>query len=775
MSVEHKKFRVLLLDTKKENPNHYICLAIYEALQNNSEVDFVAKVNLGNAISIARKNQCNLFFAFDGEELNSEVCFRLSKICDRSILWVTEDPYELPQNKINSSIFDIIFTNDSFSAAEYGTKGVHLPLGASKTFHFHRVKENFECLYHVFFAGTAWPNRVDLLNKIIKSISNLRLKIALSSNAHIPEVKIDLPKSSYSWRVPNIEFSRFANNSNVVLGLHRDYSTSAGAKTASTTPGPRIFEVAMAGGFQLVDDSLVDLKKYFEIDREIITFSNPQECVQKLNYFLENPEKRIAIAKAAQDRALADHTYTSRVQFILDKINNTDFKAKDMNQRLIDFKRPRVLMVTHNILGKNNWGGVELYQDWIRKEFSATYEIWYYVPEHSDCGKTFKLLNEDLEIIEKFNFSFAADPAVLSSHEREAAFSSLLVKHRISLAHFQHFLLNAPSLPLIAKSLGVPVVITLHDYYSICHHYTLVGMTGQYCGVETQTESGCDLCLSKTLGAVPGSQQARRGFYSRILESADILHVNTIGVRKRIELVYGSLKKHAGWEVMGVPVKKIEHLKNNSLRKLSSKLRVAVPGNFTKFKGGDLLLNTFKLLNQDNVEFVIFGRIDSEYKGLLTTGSLKNVKVYGQYDSKDIQSLLNDFDVSVHISIWPETYCLTLSEAFGAGIVPIVSDIGALGERVIDGVNGFKFELYSPGSLVDIIRYLIGNRGLIDKLKDQSCTDNVTEEKHKAWLLPIYQKLIQDSKLNQSNIYLKQAISLDDCGIALEKSNWLYN
>jgi glycosyltransferase involved in cell wall biosynthesis len=137
--------------------------------------------------------------------------------------------------------------------------------------------------------------------------------------------------------------------------------------------------------------------------------------------------------------------------------------------------------------------------------------------------------------------------------------------------------------------------------------------------------------------------------------------------------------------------------------------------------------------------------------------------------------LLNDFDVSVHISIWPETYCLTLSEAFGAGIVPIVSDIGALGERVIDGVNGFKFELYSPGSLVDIIRYLIGNRGLIDKLKDQSCTDNVTEEKHKAWLLPIYQKLIQDSKLNQSNIYLKQAISLDDCGIALEKSNWLYN
>ena len=34
-----------------------------------------------------------------------------------------------------------------------------------------------------------------------------------------------------------------------------------------------------------------------------------------------------------------------------------------------------------------------------------------------------------------------------------------------------------------------------------------------------------------------------------------------------------------------------------------------------------------------------------------------------------IDQRLMDFDVSLHLSIWPETYCLTLSEAWRAGLV----------------------------------------------------------------------------------------------------------
>ncbi len=46
------------------------------------------------------------------------------------------------------------------------------------------------------------------------------------------------------------------------------------------------------------------------------------------------------------------------------------------------------------------------------------------------------------------------------------------------------------------------------------------------------------------------------------------------------------------------------------------------------------------------------------------------------------------------ISVWAETFCLTLSEAQALGVPLIVSDIGALRERIIDGKTGF---LIPPG------------------------------------------------------------------------------
>ena len=43
-------------------------------------------------------------------------------------------------------------------------------------------------------------------------------------------------------------------------------------------------------------------------------------------------------------------------------------------------------------------------------------------------------------------------------------------------------------------------------------------------------------------------------------------------------------------------------------------------------------------------------------------------------------------------SIWPETYCHTLTESWGCGIPVLTLDIGALGERVQENGGGFFIE-----------------------------------------------------------------------------------
>ena len=164
-----QKLNILLLDTKNQNPNHYICLAIEKALSRHEDVAIVIKAALNDALSKALHHKCNLFIAFDGEELNRPICSRLRDVCGKSILWVTEDPYEIKVNISNADLFDLVFTNDSASVSAYGKKGRHLPLAGAKEFHYLSLKHKLNDLrYDAFFAGTAWPNRADLIKNLIK-------------------------------------------------------------------------------------------------------------------------------------------------------------------------------------------------------------------------------------------------------------------------------------------------------------------------------------------------------------------------------------------------------------------------------------------------------------------------------------------------------------------------------------------------------------------------------------------------------------------------------
>lgn len=67
------------------------------------------------------------------------------------------------------------------------------------------------------------------------------------------------------------------------------------------------------------------------------------------------------------------------------------------------------------------------------------------------------------------------------------------------------------------------------------------------------------------------------------------------------------------------------------------------------------------------------------------------IEFFGRYSYDDVPAILSTIDVGVIPSVFRESFCLVLSE-FWHGKVPVaVSDIGALGERVEDGVNGLKF------------------------------------------------------------------------------------
>ncbi len=110
-------------------------------------------------------------------------------------------------------------------------------------------------------------------------------------------------------------------------------------------------------------------------------------------------------------------------------------------------------------------------------------------------------------------------------------------------------------------------------------------------------------------------------------------------------------------------------------------LNVAFLGNFTIEKGSrifkELVLSFEK---RSHIQWFIFGGI-GDYESFFRIRDY--VVSLGHYARDDLPKLIQRHQVEVLLllSVWPETYSYTMSEAIILGLPFIATDIGALGER----------------------------------------------------------------------------------------------
>jgi len=81
----------------------------------------------------------------------------------------------------------------------------------------------------------------------------------------------------------------------------------------------KLFEATGVGAL-LITDWKPNLHEMFEPGKEIVTYRNVQECVQRVRYYLDHEEERREIAQAGQRRTLREHTYYQRMQELAELI-----------------------------------------------------------------------------------------------------------------------------------------------------------------------------------------------------------------------------------------------------------------------------------------------------------------------------------------------------------------------------------------------------------------------------------------------------------------------
>jgi len=88
----------------------------------------------------------------------------------------------------------------------------------------------------------------------------------------------------------------------------------------------RIFEGTACGALVLTDSTTNALEQLFEIGKEIVIYSDDDDLLGKIRYYLDNEDKLTQIAEAGYRRSISQHTYDHRVGTIISKIAGSDFK-----------------------------------------------------------------------------------------------------------------------------------------------------------------------------------------------------------------------------------------------------------------------------------------------------------------------------------------------------------------------------------------------------------------------------------------------------------------
>jgi len=110
-----------------------------------------------------------------------------------------------------------------------------------------------------------------------------------------------------------LEMFKLLRKAKITFNIHGD---GAGEYAGNM----KLFEATGVGSC-LVTDNKKNIAELFDTNQEIVIFNNVDECIEKINWLLNNEEERQKIAKKGQQRTLKDHTVEKRCELIIEIIN----------------------------------------------------------------------------------------------------------------------------------------------------------------------------------------------------------------------------------------------------------------------------------------------------------------------------------------------------------------------------------------------------------------------------------------------------------------------
>jgi glycosyltransferase involved in cell wall biosynthesis len=377
-----------------------------------------------------------------------------------------------------------------------------------------------------------------------------------------------------------------------------------------------------------------------------------------------------------------------------------------------------------------------------------------------------------------FDLSKAANPLELRFRNPYLGnwVKEYLARFQPDLVHFNSGYLIGGAVIEAAHALGIPSVLTLHEYWFLCPTHTLIHADGALCERPCPAaQCAWELLLEKRRYRAPerwsggrlgrvlvglagvklvaqlaGLQpvietvQRRRAYLARVLTLPDVvLSPSKFLIHKFAD--FGMAQREICYAPFGLDT---SHLMPEPARPASRFLQVGYLGQYAAHKGVHLLVEAVARANQggQRVQLNLYGRLSGtgryETELLRSFEGRDDIRYHGGYDNARVGEILSSLDVMVVPSVWYENRPTVIVEAQAMRVPVVASRIGGIPELIEDGVDGFLFTPGNVEELTAVLQRFVDDPGLASRLRANT-RPVMSIEAEMAQTLSFYQTAVQ--------------------------------
>ncbi|MCS7350362.1 MAG: glycosyltransferase family 4 protein [Anaerolineae bacterium] len=361
----------------------------------------------------------------------------------------------------------------------------------------------------------------------------------------------------------------------------------------------------------------------------------------------------------------------------------------------------------------------------------------------------------------------------------ELWFKAYLHSRRPDVLHLHSGYLLTVSPLRAAMKMGLPTVVSLHDFWFLCAHHTLLRPSGQVCpGPEDPT--GCAYCwLSQSrryrwieqgflrLGIRDPHRKAGRllqpwPFFAPWAQIMQQRLPTTIGVLNRATAIIVPTEflahLHRSFGMRQEGVYQIPYFVPSDLRRPDgdrrdpSALHVVYIGQVAPHKGLHVLIQGVQEAMRKvgergrKIQLTIYGNDQAfpVYRAHLERliGSEGNICFAGVLSRDRLGEALAEADVLALPSIWPEITGIVGLEALAMGVPVLASQIGGISEVISHGQNGWLVPPGDPQAIAEILACWAQEPEALERLRAQARALFSKEQAMEA-LMSLYRDIIR--------------------------------